>query len=487
MKMGMAGHAASTSTHPLFRACSGKPIPPRSSRKNTRLWKTHSSKTTSTSDTSETLLTLPSSGASISIETVPSIDEIVQSEWDACAYPQDERAEKVPFLKHSFLAALERSKSVCRDEGWLPLHLVVKSENDGKLLGCSPLYMKGHSMGEYVFDQGWAQAFQRAGGSYYPKLQSAVPFTPVTGSRLLVRGGLDEDDRKIVSSALARGLIACCHQYNVSSAHVTFCRGEEMATFRELGYMPRLGMQYHWENRRRGTEEKYASFKEFEMDLKQSRRKNVRQERKRPAKDGLRVFRATGDDIKPDQMADFYEMYIAQTEKKWGRDYLRREFFDEIYETMRDDIMFVFAEQEGTGRLVAGAINFIGSHALYGRNWGCLPPESAAGDANLSKLFRSMGVDTGAQMSGGFKHLHFECCYYQAIEAAIELGLDRVEAGAQGEHKISRGYLPVETHSAHYVADLSFQSAVSEFLGRERREMMEVMEVLTASESPFKT
>ena len=219
------------------------------------------------------------------------------------------------------------------------------------------------------------------------------------------------------------------------------------------------------------------------MDLKQSRRKNVRQERKRPAKEGLRVFRASGDDIKPDQIARFYDFYVAQTEKKWGRDYLKKAFFDEIYESMRDDILFVFAEQEGTGRLVAGAINFIGSDALFGRNWGCISPDGVAGDASLERL---LGAMSGGREGPDFKHLHFECCYYQAIEAAIERGLSRVEAGAQGEHKISRGYLPVETYSAHYIANASFKVAIDEFLQRERLEMREAMEFLELEGSPFK-
>jgi len=370
-------------------------------------------------------------------EDVASIDA---SAWDACAGADN------PFVSHAFLAALEESHSVGEKTGWLSRPLLLET-SEGTLLGAVPLYIKSHSYGEYVFDQGWADAYERAGGNYYPKLLAAVPFTPVPGPRLLVRPGpeLRENHRH-----LAEGLLAAADQLGVSSLHVNFATPEDGAALAEAGFMRRVATQFHWQNAG------YGSFDDFLGALASRKRKTIRKEREAATQSGLKLFRLTGDDIKPRHWDSFYRFYIDTTERKWGGGYLTKAFFHRIGKTMADRILLVLAEHDGEP--VAGALNLIGGDALYGRNWGS---------------------------DGAFRFLHFEACYYQAIEFAIERGLKRVEAGAQGEHKIARGYLPVETTSYHHVADKRFAAAVADFLKRERR-AIEAERAALAEYSPFR-
>lgn len=356
-----------------------------------------------------------------------------------------------PFVSHAFLLALEESNSACRDEGWLPQHLVAR-DSSKRVVGVLPMYLKGHSYGEYVFDNSWANAFMRAGGSYYPKLQSCVPFTPVTGPRLLVRNG---PDREAVMAGLCQAMKQVAEEYGVSSVHVTFPSISDWQAMSHHGFMPRMGMQYHWTNRG------YGSFDAFLMDLKQSKRKNIRQERKKVAAQGLKLMRLRGDDIKPHHWESFFRFYTNTTARKWGQAYLTQDFFPLLSSRLGDRVLLVVAEESSSGRMVGGALNLVGGDAVYGRNWGVLP---------------------GAH----YPFLHFEACYYQAIEAAIELGLSRVEAGAQGEHKLPRGYLPAPTFSSHYIPDPQFREAIAGFLARETKQVQFTLAMIDHEASPFK-
>ncbi|KAK9828957.1 hypothetical protein WJX72_003039 [[Myrmecia] bisecta] len=382
-------------------------------------------------------------------QVISSIYQVSQEEWDACATGS---GELNPFLLWSFLKALEDSQSAVREQGWLPQHVLVRNETTNELLGCCPMFLKLHSYGEYVFDHGWASAAARMGMPYYPKLQSCVPFTPVTGQRMMVKAG---PHSTAIRKAMAETLIGIADELQVSGLHVTFNTEEEWAQAGALGYLQRTGIQYHWENRG------YHVFDDFLMELKQSKRKNIRQERKGVANAGLRMQRLTGDDLKAKHWDAFFKFYRNTTDRKWGQPYLTREFFHQLGETMPDRVMLVVAEESGGGPLVAGALNLIGSEALYGRNWGCGHGPT-------------------------IKHLHFELCYYQAIEAAIELGLARVEAGAQGEHKIQRGYLPSLTYSSHYIRNEVLRDAIDKALRRERMQIAYTLEALTQQASPFK-
>lgn len=369
---------------------------------------------------------MPDGGDSIAVRVLRRIDEVPAAEWDACA------GTACPFVRHAFLRALEDSESVGAEAGWQPQHLVVP-DSDGTLLGAVPLYLKSHSYGEYVFDWGWAEAYERAGGRYYPKLQASVPFTPVTGPRLMVRAGADEP---AIRAALTAGLLELARRYGVSSLHVTFPTREEWDHLGAAGFLLRKGLQYHWENRG------YRSFDDFLAALSSRKRKAIRKERRRVAESGLTLRTLTGGEIAPRHWDAFYRFYIATSDRKWGRPYLNRAFFRRLGETMSEAVVLVLAEDRG--RPVAGALNLRGGDTLYGRNWGAL---------------------------GDFRFLHFEACYYRAIDFAIAEGLARVEAGAQGEHKIQRGYLPVETYSAHWIADPGFREAVEHFLRRERSQV----------------
>jgi len=366
----------------------------------------------------------------VQIRLVQGIDQIDAASWDACVGPDQ------PFVSHAFLSALEESGSACGETGWLPLHLVV--EGDAGLLAAAPMYLKSHSFGEYVFDWGWANAYERAGGRYYPKLQVAVPFTPVPGPRLLVRPDIPDARRMLIE-----GLVSAAEQVGVSSLHVTFCPQVEWQALGEAGLLCRQGVQYHWHNRG------YADFDDFLAGLKSSRRKTIRKERARVAAQGVDVEVLTGDDLAPDIWDVFYPFYLKTVDKRWGNAYLSKRFFRRLGETMPERVVLVMARHHG--RYVAGALNFRGADTLYGRVWGARQE---------------------------FEFLHFEACYYQAIDFAIRHGLARVEAGAQGPHKLQRGYEPVATYSAHWIRDPGLRDAVERFVVQERRQMaLEVEEL----------
>ncbi|XP_051217485.1 uncharacterized protein [Lolium perenne] len=384
----------------------------------------------------------------VSISVVSSIMDIPPAEWDACAVDSAEPEKLNPFLTHAFLSSLEESGSAVKETGWLPLHIVARDGNED-IVGVVPLYLKSHSRGEFVFDQSWAEAYYSYGLEYYPKLQSCVPFTPVTGQRILLR---DTSYRDQVFDALVKALKNLATKLNASSLHITFPSEGEFSKLKDRGLLQRIGLQYHWRNRN------YKSFDDFLMDLKQPKRKNIRQERKKIPAQNLKMKRLRGDEIKSSHWDTFYKFYRNTTDNHWGRAYLTREFFHLLGEKMGDKVMLIVAEHDD--KLVAGALNLIGGDTLYGRLWGCLP------DVH-------------------FPNLHFEACYYQAIEAAIELNLSKVEAGAQGEHKIQRGYLPVTTYSCHYFLEPGFATAIGNFLVHETAQVKHVINVLRDS-GPYK-
>ena len=389
---------------------------------------------------------MPDDTPGLSVRLVDAIDEIQASDWDACAQPDLAMAN--PFVSHAFLTALEASGSVSGEAGWLPRHLIVE-DSEGRLLGCAPTYVKNHSHGEYVFDWAWADAFERAGGNYYPKLQVAVPFSPVTGPRLLVRPSAETASRDIARTMIA-ALETIAERLNVSSVHATFTTKDEFALFERQGWIPRLGLQFHWQN------QGYQNFDEFLASLQSRKRKAIKKERREVAAQGIEVACYNGDDIKSEHWDDFYRFYVTTYDRKWGYPYLTRTFFDLLHETMRDRVALVIARKDGDA--VAGAINMVGGEGLFGRNWGC--------DAD-------------------FKFLHFEACYYQAIDFAIERGLTRVEAGTKGLHKLQRGYLPTPTYSAHWIRHDGFRDAVADFCTAERRELTTEMDLL-AGQLPYR-
>ena len=346
------------------------------------------------------------------------VTSIAAEDWDACA------GDANPFVGHAFLAALEASKSVGGRSGWQALPVVVDGD-DGRPAGIAPAYAKSHSQGEYVFDQGWADAWERAGGHYYPKLQIAAPFSPVPGPRLLLRD-------PAVAPALIAALEAVTDQSGLSSAHATFIAPAEVALFEAAGWLIRQGTQFHW------TNDGYASFDDFLAALASRKRKAIRKERA-AAVEGLTIRHLTGAEITPAHWDAFWVFYQDTGSRKWGQPYLTRAFFDRIGQTMGDRVLLILAERDGVP--IAGALNLIGADTLYGRYWGATEE---------------------------VPFLHFELCYYQAIDAAIARGLTTVEAGAQGEHKLARGYAPVATYSAHYIPDLGFRRAIADFLVRER-------------------
>ena len=374
------------------------------------------------------------------------IDEIGQTDWDACAAPEtvDGGRPFDPFSTYRFLSALEGSHSVGGSSGWMPHHAVAR--HDGQIVAVAPLYAKSHSRGEYIFDFAWAEAWERAGGRYYPKLQIAVPFTPATGRRFLCRPGFEEIGR----AALIEGAVRLAEANRLSSVHVTFCTAEEATAGAELGLLHRVTQQFHWENRN------YADFDAFLESLASRKRKTIRKERTAAQAFGGRIVALTGEAIEPGHWDAFWRFYQDTGARKWGSPYLTRSFFEQIHATMRDDILLVMAERKG--RWIAGALNFIGRETLYGRYWGAIEEHP---------------------------FLHFEACYYQAIDWAITQGMARVEAGAQGEHKLARGYLPSETHSLHWIADSGFRRAVAQFLAAERDAVEEEIEVLTGY-GPFR-
>ena len=376
----------------------------------------------------------------VSVNIVEKLSQLSAVDWDACAGSDN------PFVSYAFLSALEDSGSATSETGWQPHHLAIEVEG-GRLLGVVPMYLKSHSQGEYVFDWGWADAYERAGGRYYPKLQAAAPFSPVTGPRILARPG---DDADAIRATLIAGMIDTVKQYNLSSVNVTFAHEADAGRLEAAGFLIRHGHQFHWQN------QGYDTFDDFLANLSSRKRKNIRKERKAIADAGVRFDTLVGDDIKPHHWDEFHEFYVSTYDRKWGYPYLTREFFDILNDRMADKVALIRAEEDGYA--IGGALNLIGSEALFGRNWGC----------NSQRKF-----------------LHFEACYYRAIDLAIELRLARVEAGTQGPHKIQRGYLPVQTYSAHWIRDEGFRDAVADFLVREKQAEAGEVEYL-GELSPFR-
>ncbi|WP_271439564.1 GNAT family N-acetyltransferase [Pontixanthobacter luteolus] len=364
-----------------------------------------------------------------------SVGAIAKSEWDALAGGDN------PFVRHDFLTALEDSGSIGPGTGWQSAPIVIEGEG-GELLAAMSAFLKGHSQGEYVFDHGWADAYQRAGGEYYPKLQIAAPFTPATGPRLLFKN-------PEYAVPLLRAAEQLCQGNGFSSAHATFIEPGQLPIFEQAGWMLRSDIQFHWENR------DYATFDDFLDQLASRKRKAVRKERA-AAVEGLEILHLTGAEIGESQWDAFWNFYQDTGARKWGTPYLTREAFTLLGERMGDAILMILALKNGVP--IAGALNFIGGDAIYGRYWGC---------------------------SEDRRFLHFELCYYQAIDAAIERGLNRVEAGAQGGHKLARGYEPVTTWSAHWIADPGFRAAVAEFLEGER-EGIQIDQMYLGERTPFK-
>jgi predicted N-acyltransferase len=375
---------------------------------------------------------------------IDSAEALGRDAWDSCANPAGSHSPH-PFTRYDFFAALEKSGSAAPRTGWQPCHLAI--ERDGRIEGLLPLYLKNHSQGEYVFDHGWADAFARAGGEYYPKLQSCVPFTPATGPRLLTAGAADRGRAR--TSLLAAGKSAM-DELHASSLHITFLTQEEWEAAGDAGYLQRTDQQFHWENR------DYSSFDAFLADLSSSKRKNLRKERAAVHQAGITFDWLTGGDLTEAVWDQFFAFYMDTGSRKWGRPYLTREFFSRVGETMGESVLLIMARNGD--RPIAGALNFMGGGVLYGRNWGAIEY---------------------------VPFLHFETCYYQAIEFAIAHGLAKVEAGAQGEHKLLRGYLPVATYSAHAIAHPGLRRAVADYLSRERVAVAGQIEELTEL-APFR-
>ncbi len=381
---------------------------------------------------------MPDGSASLTLTLHKQVAELGPLDWDACA------GDENPFVSYAFLSALEDSGSAGARTGWLPQHAALR-DGSGRLVAVAPMYAKSHSYGEYVFDHGWAHAFERAGGSYYPKLQVAVPFSPVPGPRLLCR-----PDAGIPVTAMADGLTQACQQLDLSSVHVTFCREAEWESLGRAGWLQRIGMQFHWDNAG------YGSFDDFLGALSSRKRKVLRRERRDAQDCGLTFRTLSGEAIGKREWDAFYGFYTSTVDRKWGSAYLTKRFFPLLSERLGDRVVLMLAEHDG--KPVAGALNLRGRDALFGRNWGC---------------------------RGEWPFLHFELCYYRAIDYAIEHGLARVEAGAQGQHKIQRGYLPRPTYSAHWIAHGGLRRAISAFLEEERPSILADMTAL-AEQSPFK-
>ncbi|MBL6686691.1 MAG: N-acetyltransferase [Pseudomonadales bacterium] len=375
------------------------------------------------------------------VKAVQGIEAIGAVAWNQFA--EKEGVPRDPFLSYAFLSALEESGSVSNEVGWMPYHLLLENE-DQSPLGVMPLYVKGHSQGEYIFDYSWADALERAGGRYYPKLLSAIPFTPVTGRRILAETSEQEQ-------ALVMGAAQMAEELNISSVHVNFLDEHAWRRRGDEGWLLRTHKQYHWQN------QDYGSFDDFLSCLSSKKRKNIKRERRLALAAGITIECLTGSEILESHWDAFYQFYIDTGHRKWGSPYLNRQFFSLIGQSMAEDILLVMCRRGD--KYVAGAINFIGETCLYGRNWGCIEDHP---------------------------FLHFEVCYYQAIEFAIHQGLSRVEAGAQGEHKLARGYLPSQTYSAHWIVHEGFREAVSRYLDQERSHVTDEIDYLERF-SPFKS
>lgn len=379
----------------------------------------------------------------LSIHT--SIEDIGEEDWTFCASRADDQEN--PFISYHFLHSLEKTGCVRGETGWMPQHIKL-TDTSGNLFGVAPLYLKNHSHGEYVFDWAWADAYERAGGSYYPKLLSAIPFTPVTGARFLIP---NTSDRTAHFRAMTSGMMQLCEKYQTSSLHLNFLPEADAKSLEEFGFLMRNDMQFHWKN------EGYSTFDDYLDAMMSRKRRSIKKERKKLVEAGITFKRLTGEDITSEAWDDFYRFYVDTYDRKWGAPYLNREFFEEIHALMKDKILLVLAYDE-SGKSIAGALNLIGKERLFGRNWGC---------------------------EDRYKFLHFEACYYQAIEFAIEHGLSFVEAGTQGQHKLQRGYMPVKTHSAHWIPDPGFKRAIANYLEHERDEVGRSIEIL-AQQGPFK-
>jgi len=376
------------------------------------------------------------------LRVVSSFNEIDEGAWKALSSTSRDGGSAHsynPFVSFDYLSSLEKAGCAVSATGWLGQHLLLESDT-GMLHGALPCYLKTHSQGEYVFDHGWADAFERAGGHYYPKLQASIPFTPATGPRLLTR---DTGSCTPTRLALAAGLKTLTERHGISSAHVTFVPENEIGVFKDQDYLHRTDQQFHFHN------PGYGSYAEFLDTLASRKRKALKKERQKALENDIEIDWLTGRDLTESMWDTFFEFYMDTGSRKWGRPYLTRRFFSMIGETMPDDVLLVMAKRGG--RHVAGAINFIGSDTLYGRHWGCIEDHP---------------------------YLHFEVCYHQAIDFAIARGLSTVEAGAQGQHKLSRGYLPVTTHSAHHITHPGLRNAVADYLSHERADVDHIGEVL---------
>ncbi len=377
---------------------------------------------------------------SVQARVITSLASIDAADWDACANP--EGAVYNPFLRHAFLHALEESGSANAHTGWLGQHIILE-DMQRATLGVMPLYLKNHSQGEYIFDYGWADAFHRAGGQYYPKLLAAIPFTPASGRRLLATSA--EHETQLLAAALT-----LLDKLEASSLHINFLPKDDWEKLGAQGFLQRTDQQFHWQN------DNYADFDAFLDALASRKRKNLRKERAKALENGIEVDWVTGDDLTTAHWDAFFHFYIDTGHRKWGTPYLTRDFFAHIHETMPEDILLVMARREG--QYIAGALNFIGGDTLFGRNWGCIEDHP---------------------------FLHFELCYYQAIDFAIANGLKRVEAGAQGAHKLARGYAPHHTYSAHHIAHEGLRQAVGDYLESERQYVDNDI-VALSNHTPFK-
>ena len=381
---------------------------------------------------------MPDGTPTLTLSLHEAIAELGAAEWDSCAGGDN------PFVSHAFLSCVEESGSAGARTGWLPRHAAIR-DAAGMLAAAAPMYAKSHSYGEYVFDHGWARAFEQAGGDYYPKLQVAVPFSPVPGPRLLCHPGAS-----VPRAAMGQALIQACREMRLSSVHVTFCQESDYAALGEAGWLQRLGVQYHWRN------DGYGSFDDFLGALSSRKRKSIRRERRDAQSCGLEFLALRGGDITARDWKAFYRFYESTVDRKWGSAYLTEQFFRLLGERLGDRVVLMLARDGG--KPVAGALNLMGGDTLYGRNWGCL---------------------------GEYPFLHFELCYYRALDFAIAHGLARVEAGAQGEHKIQRGYLPTLTYSAHWIAHAGLRHAIGDFLEQERPARLAELEGL-AEFSPYR-
>ncbi|MEM1377415.1 MAG: GNAT family N-acetyltransferase [Pseudomonadota bacterium] len=385
---------------------------------------------------------------SYQVRVVEGFSDIDKSSWNALAGADRTaiHAPYNPFVSHEFLSALEESGSATTNTGWHAQHLMLEDTN-GRILGAATGYLKSHSQGEYVFDHAWADAYERAGGRYYPKLQSSVPFTPATGPRLLFSPDANADASRM---ALASAMAQLSEKMGLSSAHVTFAKEDEIGAMEKCGFLHRTDQQFHFKN------DTYGTYADFLDTLASRKRKKLKKEREGAKSNGIDIDWLTGSDITESVLDTFFGFYVDTGNRKWGRPYLTRDFFSLVSERMADDILLVMAKRDG--RYIAGAINFIGSDTIFGRHWGCTEHHP---------------------------FLHFEVCYHQAIDFAIERKLAVVEAGAQGDHKLARGYVPVITHSAHYLPNESFRRAVADYLEHERRDVARFGEILTKA-APFK-